>query len=148
METSRVTTKGQVTIPQKIRERFDIHAGDVLAFVSAEDGTLRVQKLNLPDVEGAQGRLGTIAAAEGITEADVYLGPARPEQSNGRNDRRIARTLNNARSVGAGLVFARGQAARAPLQRLGTLVPTVDHPERRPGFRYGETSSPVGARST
>ncbi len=44
METSRVTTKGQVTIPQKIRERFDIHAGDVLAFVSAEDGTLRVQK--------------------------------------------------------------------------------------------------------
>ncbi len=72
METSRVTTKGQVTIPQKIRERFDIHAGDVLAFVSAEDGTLRVQKLNLPDVEGAQGRLGVIAAAEGITENDVY----------------------------------------------------------------------------
>jgi len=72
METSRVTAKGQVTIPQKIRERFDIHAGDVLAFVSAEDGTLRVQKLNLPDVEGAQGRLGAIAAAEGITEEDVY----------------------------------------------------------------------------
>ena len=72
METSRVTTKGQITIPQKIRERFDIHAGDVLAFVSAEDGTLRVQKLSLPDVEAVQGRLGATAAAEGIAEEDVY----------------------------------------------------------------------------
>lgn len=89
-----MTTKGPVTIPQKIRERFDIHAGDVLAFVSAEDGTLRVQKLNLLDVEGAPGRLGAIAAAEGIAEE----GPTRSGRSNGRNDRRIARTLNNARS--------------------------------------------------
>ena len=72
METSRVTTKGQVTIPRKIRERFAIHAGDVLAFGSAEDGTLRVQKLSLPDVDAAQSRLGAIAAAEGISEEDVY----------------------------------------------------------------------------
>ncbi len=42
MEMSRVTTKGQITTPQKIREQFDIHAGDVLAFVKAADGTLPV----------------------------------------------------------------------------------------------------------
>lgn len=33
---------------------------------------MRLQKLSLPDVEAVQGRLGAIAAAEGITEEDVY----------------------------------------------------------------------------
>lgn len=83
MATCRVTSKGQVTIPKKIRERFDIREGDVLAFVSAEDGSLRVQKLTLPDVAEAQRRLGAIAAAENITDEDVYrwAREAREEQS-------------------------------------------------------------------
>lgn len=33
---------------------------------------MRLQKLSLPDVEAVQGRLGAIAAAEGITEEDAY----------------------------------------------------------------------------
>ena len=87
METSRVTTKGQITIPQTIRERFDIHAGDVLAFVGTEDGAFRIQKLRLPDVEEVQGHLGAIAAAEGITEEDVAQ-EVRAEQYAERQNKR------------------------------------------------------------
>ncbi len=33
----RITTKGQVTIPKKIRERFGVKPGDIVEFVLKED---------------------------------------------------------------------------------------------------------------
>lgn len=71
MDTARVTTKGQITIPQKIREQLGIHTGDVLAFVGTGDETFVVQKIPLPEVRDVQERLSGIAAAGGITEEDV-----------------------------------------------------------------------------
>jgi len=42
--SSKVTTKGQVTIPQEIRERLGIHPGTVVDFrVSGESVVLRKQ---------------------------------------------------------------------------------------------------------
>jgi len=46
--TAKLTGKGQVTIPAKIRKRFGLQTGDSLAFVET-DGLLRVEPLR-PDV--------------------------------------------------------------------------------------------------
>lgn len=54
MAMARVTSKGQVTIPQAVREQFDIQQGDDLLFVE-EDGCLKVRvvkKRNLTDFYG------------------------------------------------------------------------------------------------
>lgn len=39
-----VTSKGQVTIPKELRDRFDIHPGTQMDFAAAEDG-IRVRKI-------------------------------------------------------------------------------------------------------
>ena len=43
MAVSRVNTKGQVTIPKALRERFGFQPGDEVEFIEVEGG-LRVQK--------------------------------------------------------------------------------------------------------
>jgi AbrB family looped-hinge helix DNA binding protein len=40
--TGKMTSKGQVTIPAKIRKRFGLRTGDPIAFVE-EDGDLRLE---------------------------------------------------------------------------------------------------------
>ena len=42
METAKITSKGQVTIPKKIRTKMAVDAGDRLAFRFDDDGELRV----------------------------------------------------------------------------------------------------------
>ncbi len=44
MQLSKITTRGQTTIPKSIREAADLHAGDVIAF-EIEDDHLVVQKV-------------------------------------------------------------------------------------------------------
>ena len=45
MVLSKVTTKGQTTIPKEIREALHVHAGDTLAFEAQGDGTVMVRKV-------------------------------------------------------------------------------------------------------
>lgn len=42
-ETATMTSKGQITIPSRIRRRLGIDAGDRIDFVVAEDGELRLE---------------------------------------------------------------------------------------------------------
>jgi len=42
-ETTRITRKGQVTIPKELREEFGLEEGDELLWQKAEDG-IRVRK--------------------------------------------------------------------------------------------------------
>lgn len=42
-EDATVTSKGQVTIPKRIRDELDLNAGTELEFVLEEDGTIRVR---------------------------------------------------------------------------------------------------------
>ena len=44
METSRMTVKGQVTIPKSLRERFGLRPGDEVEFVE-QAGRIQLQKL-------------------------------------------------------------------------------------------------------
>ena len=45
MNTAKVTSKGQVTIPKQVRKLMAIETGDHLAFELEEDGRLRVSRV-------------------------------------------------------------------------------------------------------
>ena len=49
MAKTRITTKGQVTIPKEVRERLGLRAGDELEFVE-EDGVFSLRKRLPPTV--------------------------------------------------------------------------------------------------
>jgi len=48
MESSRVTSKGQTTIPRRIREAAHIRAGDLLSFRVDNQGRVIVELIDLP----------------------------------------------------------------------------------------------------
>jgi len=41
--SSKVTARGQITIPQSLREKYGINPGDIIYFIE-EDGKLLIQK--------------------------------------------------------------------------------------------------------
>ena len=45
MDTAKVTSKGQVTIPKRVRSLMAIETGDRLAFDLDENGSLRVSRV-------------------------------------------------------------------------------------------------------
>ena len=45
MNTAKVTSKGQVTIPKQVRKLMAIETGDHLAFELEDDGRLRVSRV-------------------------------------------------------------------------------------------------------
>lgn len=45
MPTATLTSKGQLTVPKKVRERLHLQPGDRLEFRFDDDGTLRVYPL-------------------------------------------------------------------------------------------------------
>jgi AbrB family looped-hinge helix DNA binding protein len=49
MAKTRITTKGQVTIPKEVRERLGLRPGDELEFIE-EDGVYRLRKRVDPEV--------------------------------------------------------------------------------------------------
>jgi AbrB family looped-hinge helix DNA binding protein len=61
MITSKVTTKGQVTLPKAIRERLQVHAGDKLAYEPQVNGAVIIRKLQPFDREWHQALSGTLA---------------------------------------------------------------------------------------
>lgn len=46
MYTSMLTSKGQVTIPNKIRHRLELHPGDKVGFVIEDNQVILVRKYN------------------------------------------------------------------------------------------------------
>ena len=48
METAKITSKGQITIPKPVRLRLAVGPGDQLAFEFGESGLLRVTPVRTP----------------------------------------------------------------------------------------------------
>jgi len=73
VELTKVSQKGQVVIPQEIRERLGIKTGTRLA-VFGENDTVVLKKLQMPSLEEFK-RLtkmtSEIARKRGITETDI-----------------------------------------------------------------------------
>lgn len=60
----RVTTKGQVTIPKDIRERFGIKPGDEVVFEETEDGVVIQKKVDEDRFRKWQGVAGSDESVE------------------------------------------------------------------------------------
>jgi AbrB family looped-hinge helix DNA binding protein len=58
MDTSVVTTKGQIVVPAKIRRKFGIKKGTKIAFIE-QNGKLIIQPLDKSYFESLAGVLGT-----------------------------------------------------------------------------------------
>ena len=43
MPTATLTSKGQITLPKKVREQLRVEPGDAIDFVISEDGEIRVR---------------------------------------------------------------------------------------------------------
>lgn len=54
-ETTRITRKGQTTIPQRLREKFDLEPGDTVVWEETEGGMVVRKKENT----GARGLLAS-----------------------------------------------------------------------------------------
>ncbi len=46
MQTSKITTKGQVTIPQKLRKLLGVRPGDKITFEASDDGKVLIRKID------------------------------------------------------------------------------------------------------
>lgn len=53
-----ITAKGQVTIPSRLRKRYELEEGDQLMVVPIEDG-LMLKKIELPSVEEFRERVAS-----------------------------------------------------------------------------------------
>jgi AbrB family looped-hinge helix DNA binding protein len=49
--SSRLTTKGQATVPLSVRKRLHLKAGDTVIFEESETGTVRIRKAEPLDIE-------------------------------------------------------------------------------------------------
>lgn len=70
MEVSRISSKGQVTIPKSIRDILNLNEGDRVAFIE-NDGKVIITKASLITLRELQDALGKEAQEKGITETDL-----------------------------------------------------------------------------
>lgn len=67
-QTSRVTDKGQTTIPKSLREKYGIEPGDEVVWIEADDGITLRKKGDLP-YYGVASEDMTEDEAEQVSEA-------------------------------------------------------------------------------
>jgi antitoxin PrlF len=70
MEISRISSKGQVTIPKPIRDLLRLNEGDRVAFLE-DNGKVIITKASLIALRELQDALGTEAQEKGLTEEDL-----------------------------------------------------------------------------
>jgi antitoxin PrlF len=83
---AKVTSKGQITIPSRVRDRLKIGPGDRVVFVESTDGeiTVRGRSGTLGDMKGMlrgkTGRLKSAAIENRIDDARSRTLPATPKR--------------------------------------------------------------------
>lgn len=86
MEVSRLSSKGQVTIPKDIRNYLHLGDGERVAFVK-ENGKVVLKKASLIALHELQDALSKDAKEKGVTERDLLeeLEKVREDMWNERN---------------------------------------------------------------
>ncbi|GAB3808095.1 AbrB/MazE/SpoVT family DNA-binding domain-containing protein [Virgibacillus kimchii] len=72
MEVSRISSKGQVTVPKSIREKLKLDEGDRVAFIE-DNGKIVITKASILALRELQKDIGQEADKQGITEQDLQL---------------------------------------------------------------------------
>ena len=70
MNTAKITSKGQITIPKRVRKLMAIEVGDRLAFELEEDGRLRVSRVG-DEARSLRGLLSAYAGEAPVDDARV-----------------------------------------------------------------------------
>ena len=73
IEVTSVSSRGQIVIPQSLRERMGIHTGEKFIVVG-EDNTIVLKKLEMPSLNGVDKlikRTRDFAKKQGISRSDV-----------------------------------------------------------------------------
>ncbi|OAT82972.1 transcriptional regulator [Desulfotomaculum copahuensis] len=70
MEISRVTSKGQVTIPKAVRERLSLSEGDKVAFIE-KDGNIVIAKSSIAALRKFLDSMAEEVHEKGITEKEL-----------------------------------------------------------------------------
>ncbi|MHB8127209.1 MAG: AbrB/MazE/SpoVT family DNA-binding domain-containing protein [Desulfitobacteriaceae bacterium] len=70
MEVSRVTSKGQITIPKAVRKRLNLTEGDKVAFIE-KDGNIVITKSSVIALREFLDSMSTEAQAKEITEEEL-----------------------------------------------------------------------------
>lgn len=71
MAVSTVTSKGQITIPKSIRDRFELTEGSVLEFIVDEDSRIVLRPRRSRGVEEILGLLEDFAPAEPVSVEEM-----------------------------------------------------------------------------
>ena len=74
MYASKVTAKGQVTIPKQVRERLRVLPGDAIVYEFQEDGALVVRKMERFDADWHRALSGTLGDEWNSAEDDEAFG--------------------------------------------------------------------------
>jgi AbrB family looped-hinge helix DNA binding protein len=74
MNASKITTKGQVTIPKAVRERLRLQAGDVLVYEFGDNGVVVVRKMEPFDAGWHRALSTTLADEWNSAEDDEAFG--------------------------------------------------------------------------
>lgn len=69
--TSRITAKGQTTIPSEIRKSLELHEGDLLFYELESDNVVRIRKLERVDMEWARAIEVTLTEWKGSEDDDL-----------------------------------------------------------------------------
>jgi antitoxin PrlF len=71
MPSATVTSKGQITIPAKVRESLGLNAGDQVEFYGAQNGevTMLVRNQSVQRLKGMFGKFERVVSVEEMNEA-------------------------------------------------------------------------------
>jgi antitoxin PrlF len=72
MATARLTSKGRITIPQRVRDALGLHIGDRVAFLETEPGRFELIATTQP-VEALKGIFGTAAKSVSLEAMNMAI---------------------------------------------------------------------------
>lgn len=72
LATSRITSKGQVTIPMSVRTKLNLKAGDTVIFEESESGTVYLRKSEPLDIEFLSALEGTLSEWNSPNDDKAY----------------------------------------------------------------------------
>lgn len=69
-ETTSLSSRGQIVIPQSLRDKLNLKEGEKF-FIAGDDDTIVLRKLEQPSIDDLLSKIRAKVKATGITPADV-----------------------------------------------------------------------------